>query len=50
MLKLAIIVGSTRPGRAGEAVAGWVNELAQKRRDAKFELVDIKDFNLPLLD
>src|SRR6187431_1169617 len=24
--------------------------LAQKRSDAKFELVDIKDFNLPLLD
>jgi hypothetical protein len=49
MLKLAIIVGSTRPGRVGEAVARWVDELAQKRRDAEFELVD-KDFNLPLLD
>lgn len=50
MLKLAIIIGSTRPGRGGEAVARWVYELAQQRRDAEFELVDIKEFNLPLLD
>jgi NAD(P)H-dependent FMN reductase len=50
MLRLAIILGSTRPGRNGEAVARWVYEIAQKRTDAEFELVDIKDFNLPLLD
>jgi NAD(P)H-dependent FMN reductase len=50
MIKIAIIIGSTRPGRNGEAVAKWVHEIAQKRSDAEFELVDIKDFNLPLLD
>ena len=50
MLKLAIIIGSTRPGRVGAAVARWVHDLAQKRRDAEFELVDIQDFDLPLLD
>ena len=50
MIKIAIIIGSTRPGRKGEAVAKWVYEIAQKRSDAEFELVDIKDFNLPLLD
>ena len=50
MLKTAIIIGSTRPGRNGEAVAKWVYEITQKRSDAEFELVDIKDFNLPLLD
>jgi NAD(P)H-dependent FMN reductase len=50
MLKIGIILGSTRPGRNGEAVAKWVYEIAQKRTDAEFELVDIKDFNLPLLD
>src|SRR5438309_670013 len=48
--RIAIILGSTRPGRNGEAVAKWVYEIAQKRTDAEFELVDIKDFNLPLLD
>src|SRR3954468_9398451 len=50
MIKIAIIIGSTRPNRNGEAVAKWVHEVAQKRTDAEFELVDIKDFNLPLLD
>ena len=50
MLRIAIIIGSTRPGRNGEAVAKWVYEIAKKRTDAAFELVDIKDFNLPLLD
>src|SRR5437879_9359550 len=50
MLRIAIIIGSTRPGRKGEAVAKWAYEIAQRRSDAEFELVDIKDFNLPLLD
>jgi NAD(P)H-dependent FMN reductase len=50
MLKLAIIIGSTRPGRVGEAVARWVDGIAQQRGDAEFELVDVADFNLPLLD
>ena len=52
MLRVAIILGSTRPGRKGEAVARWVYNIAKKQRsnDAKFEFVDIKDFNLPLLD
>ena len=50
MLKVAIILGSSRPGRKGEQVARWVYEIARKRRDAEFELVDIKDFNLPHLD
>ena len=50
MIRIGIIIGSTRPGRKGEPVGKWVYEIAQKRTDAEFELVDIKDFNLPLLD
>jgi NAD(P)H-dependent FMN reductase len=49
-IKIAVILGSTRPDRNGEAVARWVYEIANKRIDAEFEYVDIKDFNLPLLD
>lgn len=49
-LKIGIILGSTRPGRNGEAVAQWVHGLAKKRTDAHFELVDLLDFNLPMLD
>jgi NAD(P)H-dependent FMN reductase len=50
MIKIAIVIGSTRPGRVAEAVGKWVYELAKERDDAQFELVDTKDFNLPLLD
>ena len=50
MLKIAIIVGSTRPGRKAAGVAKWAYEIARQRSDAEFEIVDIKDFNLPLLD
>ena len=50
MLKIAIILGSTRPGRNGEAVAKWVYGIASKRTDAEYELVDVKDYDLPLLD
>ena len=50
MIKIAIIVGSTRPGRKAEAVAKWVHGIASKRSDAQFELVDLEAFDLPLLD
>ena len=50
MLKIGIILGSTRPGRIGESVAKWALDVASKRTDAEFELVDIADYNLPLLD
>lgn len=50
MIKVAIVVGSTRPGRKAEAVARWVHGIATKRSDAEFEVVDIKEFDLPLLD
>ena len=50
MLKVAIITGSTRPGRVADAVAHWVYDITSKRSDAAFKIVDIKDFNLPLLD
>ncbi|MDQ3836422.1 MAG: NAD(P)H-dependent oxidoreductase [Thermoproteota archaeon] len=50
MLKVAVILGSTRPGRNGEAVAKWVYDIAKKRTDAEFEYIDIQDYELPLLD
>ncbi|WAW10330.1 NAD(P)H-dependent oxidoreductase [Oxalobacter vibrioformis] len=50
MIRIAIIMGSTRPGRNGEAVAKWAYEIASRRTDAQFELIDLLDYNLPLLD
>ncbi|MFK3983800.1 NADPH-dependent FMN reductase [Micromonospora sp. NPDC050397] len=50
MLKVAIILGSTRPNRVGPIVANWVREIAAQRTDAEFELVDVAELGLPLLD
>lgn len=50
MLKIGIIVGSTRPGRKAPQVAEWVHGIASRRSDADFEIVDIADYDLPLLD
>jgi NAD(P)H-dependent FMN reductase len=49
-MRIAIIVGSTRPGRKGLAVAQWVHGLASPRKSADYELVDLADYGLPLLD
>jgi len=48
-LDIAVILGTTRPGRNGEAVADWVLTQAAGR-DANYELVDLADYSLPLLD
>ena len=50
MLKLHVIIASTRPGRVGPTIGQWFHEFAA--RDGKFEveLVDLADVNLPLLD
>ena len=50
MTNIAIIVGSTRPGRKAAGVARWVADVAAARGDATFEVVDIADYSLPLLD
>ena len=50
MIRIAIVVGSTRPGRKAEPVARWVHEHAGRHGGAEFELVDIADYDLPLLD
>ncbi|CAI7977240.1 NADPH-dependent FMN reductase [Frankia sp. Hr75.2] len=49
-IKIGIIIGSTRPNRNGEQVAKWVFDVASKRTDAEFELVDLLDYPLPHLD
>ncbi|MFA5607396.1 MAG: NADPH-dependent FMN reductase [Leucobacter sp.] len=50
MTKIAIITGSTRPGRINLGVAEWVLEQAKQRGGAEYELVDIADYDLPVLD
>jgi len=45
-----VILGSTRPGRNGEAVARWVLDQARGRAGATYELVDLLDYPLPHFD
>ena len=49
MLKIGIVLGSTREGRVSPQVGAWVKELADKRGDAEYQIIDIADFKLPLL-
>ncbi len=48
-MKIGIIIGSIREGRNGERVAQWVMDAASKRDDAKYVLIDLKSFDVPLL-
>jgi NAD(P)H-dependent FMN reductase len=50
VIRIGIILGSTRPGRNGEHVAKWVYDMALRRSDTEFELVDLADYPLPHLD
>src|SRR5882672_5953142 len=45
-----IIIGSTRPGRVGKAVADWLYTHVKNQLDFEFELVDLLDWNLPMLN
>lgn len=50
MLRLQVIVGSTRPGRGGISVAQWFHAIAAANPRFDTELVDLAEVNLPLLD
>lgn len=49
-LRIAIILGSTRPGRKGKDVADWVAARAGARTTAHYDLVDLVDNPLPHID
>ncbi|HEX3775733.1 MAG TPA: NAD(P)H-dependent oxidoreductase [Polyangiaceae bacterium] len=50
MHKLSIIIGSTRPGRAGLPIGQWFFERAQQHGKFAVDLLDLKELELPLLD
>ncbi|MEO5585782.1 MAG: NAD(P)H-dependent oxidoreductase [Flavobacteriales bacterium] len=50
MLKLKIILASTREGRKGPAVAQWILETAKAHGAYEVELLDLSVINLPFLD
>ncbi len=46
---LQIIIGSTRPGRVGPAVADWIIERARARGDFEVVVTDLAELNLQAL-
>ncbi len=48
--KIALIIGSTRAARFADKPAQWMLKQAQARDDMTVELVDLRDFNLPMFD
>ncbi len=48
--KIALIIGSTRQTRFADKPAAWMLAQAKARDDMEIELVDLRDFDLPLFD
>lgn len=50
MLRLNVIIASTRPGRVGESVGTWFNQLAREHGAFDVHLVDLAEVALPMFD
>jgi NAD(P)H-dependent FMN reductase len=50
MLKIQVIMGSTRQGRFGEKPAKWIFEELKKKENVEAELIDLRDYPLPFFD
>jgi NAD(P)H-dependent FMN reductase len=48
--RIAVVIGSTRPGRYADKAAGWMLKQAQARDDIEAELLDLLDHPLPFFD
>ncbi len=48
-LKIGIILSSTREGRVSPDVGNWVYEMVKDTEGLSFEILDIKDYDLPFL-
>ena len=48
MASVAIVLGSVRPGRAGEQVVRWIEDQARQVEGVQTVFFDLRDYNLPL--
>jgi NAD(P)H-dependent FMN reductase len=48
MLSLKIIIGSTRPGRAADAVIPWISSASRSHGGFAVDVIDLRDWQLPL--
>ena len=46
--KLAVVIGSIRPNRFADHPAQWIADIARQRDDFDVELVDLRDYPMPL--
>lgn len=47
---LQVIIGSTRPGRVGPAIAKWFYDIASAEGTFEVELIDLLEVDLPLFN
>jgi NAD(P)H-dependent FMN reductase len=50
MLKIALIISSTRATRFADKPATWLKDIVAQRSDAEFELLDLRDYPMPFFD
>ena len=48
--KIGVIISSTRPTRFGDKPAAWILDHLKARGDVDAELIDLRDYHLPLFD
>lgn len=50
MLKIKVILGSTRPQRMSEKVGKWMAEQVKKKSEVEVEILDLREYPMPFLD
>lgn len=50
MLKIQIILGSTRPERQSEKVGKWIGSQVSKNKDLTAEILDLRDYPMPFFN
>jgi NAD(P)H-dependent FMN reductase len=48
--RIGIVIGTTRQGRFGDKPAAWIHGIAAGRGDMQTEIVDLRDYPMPLFD
>lgn len=48
--RIGVVIGTTREGRFGDKPARWIVDAASKRADLDVEIVDLRDYPLPLFN
>ena len=48
--KIGIIISTTRPGRFADIPTNWLFNIAKERNDADFEIVELRDYPMPIFE